>query len=259
MLDFHNHLIPGVDDGAASVDESREGLRALIADGVTEIITTPHIAASLEARGGLAAYLDVVEKGWTILKELVDTEFPQVGLHRGFEVMLDIPHPNLENPLLRLAGTKFALVEFPYMNIPPNSAYAIRELRQAGWMPIIAHPERYSNMSSNLNVIEEWRDAGAYMQVNAGSVTGQYGARAKQLVWRILQDGNADYICSDYHSRGRSSLGEALRNLERSGYESQLINLELNGRRVLEGEPPLSTGSFNGRARSGWKRLFPWA
>ena len=259
MLDFHNHLIPGVDDGAANVDEARDGVRALVADGVTQIITTPHISASLEARGGIGSYLDAVEKGWTVLKDLVETEFPQLGLHRGFEVMLDIPHPNLENPLLRLAGTRFALVEFPYMNVPPNSAYAIRELRQAGWAPIVAHPERYSNMSSNLALIEEWRDAGAFMQVNAGSLTGQYGARAKQLVWRILQDGNADYICSDYHSRGRSSLSEALAALKSKGYESQLATLKLNALAILEGEPPARIGPFNGKARPGWMKVFPWA
>ena len=258
MLDFHNHLIPGVDDGAASVDESREGLRALIADGVTEIITTPHIAASLEARGGLAAYLAAVEKGWTILKDLVDTEFPWLGIHRGFEVMLDIPHPNLENPLLRLAGTKSALVEFPYMNVPPNSTYAIRELRQAGWSPIVAHPERYSNIEARLDIIEEWRDAGAYMQVNAGSFVGAYGARAKRIAWKILEDGSADYLCSDYHSRGKSSLGAAVALMKDRGFETQVATLQQNARKLLTEEAPSRLAHFEGKPKTGWKKVFPW-
>ncbi len=259
MLDFHNHLMPGVDDGAADIAESRLGIQALVADGITEIITTPHFSASLAQRDAMEPYLERVEAAWDSLKALVEAEFPWVGIARGFEVMLDLPHPNLDNPLLRLAGTSFALVEFPYMNVPPNSTYALRELRQAGWTPIVAHPERYANMESGLAIVEEWRDAGAYMQVNAGSFLGSYGARAKRLVWTLLEEGNADYLCSDYHSRGKCSVAAAIEEMQSRGFQSQTETIKLNGRKVLKGEPPLSVEPFEGKTRSGWKKVFPWA
>ena len=259
MLDFHNHLMPGVDDGAVDLDESRAGLTVLVADGITEIITTPHISASLANRGGLEPYLEKVGRAWDSLKSLVASEFPGVRIERGFEVMLDLPHPNLDNPLLRLAGTSFALVEFPYMNVPPNSSFALRELRQAGWTPIVAHPERYSNMEPSLGVIDEWRDAGALMQVNAGSFVGSYGARAKRLAWSILEEGHADYMCSDYHSRGRCTVGAAIAEMKQRGFESQVATLQGNGRRILKSEAPSKVPPFSGKAKSRWKKVFPWS
>lgn len=92
----------------------------MAADGITGIITTPHISASL-AGGALERYLELVAQAWESLLVLATTEFPQLRINRGFEVMLDTPHPVLDNPLLRLAGTQFVLVEFPFMSIPPTA------------------------------------------------------------------------------------------------------------------------------------------
>jgi len=251
--------MPGVDDGAADIDESRAGIKAMMADGITGIITTPHIAASLVDRGVLDRYLEKIEIGWTALQELVATEFPKLKLARGFEVMLDVPHPNLESPLLRLAGTSFVLFEFPFMNIPPNSTYALRELRDAGWMPILAHPERYVNMEPNMAMVEQWRDAGAFMQVNAGSILGQYGARAKKLAWSILEAGHADYMCSDYHSRGKCAMAAAFAELRSRGMEVQAEALIWNAKRVIRGERPKGLEPSAMKQQSPWKKVFPWA
>lgn len=259
MLDFHNHLMPAVDDGAADLDESRAGIRALLADGITAIITTPHITASLGNRGGLDLYLDRIAESFDALKDLAAREFPQLRIERGFEVMLDIPQPNLDDPLLRLAGTTFALVEFPYMNIPPNSAFALRELRQSGWTPIIAHPERYSNINPDLAVMDEWRDAGAYVQINSGSLVGSYGPRAKRLAWAILEQGAADYLCSDYHSRGKCTFGAAVSEMKRRGFDLQLAALKKNGLRILADQQPVDVPPFSGKPKSGWAKVFPWA
>jgi protein-tyrosine phosphatase len=258
MLDFHNHLMPGVDDGAANVDESRAGLAALAAEGVGEIITTPHFSASLLKRGEHLRYLERVERGWEALQELVKAEFPYIRIERGFEIMLDIPQPVLGDPIYHLAGTSFVLVEFPYMNIPPNSSYALRELRQAGLTPIVAHPERYSNMEEKRGLVEEWHDAGAYMQVNCGSLVGVYGSRAKNLAWSILGSGEAEYIGSDYHSRGRCSVEAARAALKHRGLDDQIATLDLNGNRLLAGEAPYPVQSFEAAAKAGWKKVFPW-
>lgn len=255
MLDFHNHLIPGVDDGAATIDESRAGLEAMIAAGVTEIIATPHITASLAASPILARYEAQVSEAWDRLQSLVSSEFPGIPIHRGFEVMLDVPHPRLDDPLLRLAGTSFVLVEFPFMNIPPNSAYALHELVDAGLIPIIAHPERYANMESNLALIEEWRLAGAYLQINAGSLVGTYGARARTLSWMMLEEGDADYMCSDYHCRGRCLLDAARDALVERGLALQLTTLTSNAQGIVSGERPRPVAPFVRVATSRWKRM----
>lgn len=259
MLDFHNHLVPGVDDGAMNVDESRSGIEAMIADGITGIITTPHISASIVERGMLDDYLAKIEAGWVLLQALVAAEFPKLRIARGFEVMLDVPHPNLENPLLRLAGTSLVLLEFPFMNIPPNSVRALFELRDAGWTPILAHPERYVNMEGNTGMIDQWRDAGAFMQINAGSIMGQYGVRAKRLAWSILEAGQADYLCSDYHSRGKCAVGAAIAQLRKKGMDVQADTLIRNGKKVVSGEKPMRLEPFSPKQASAWKKVIPWA
>jgi protein-tyrosine phosphatase len=259
MLDFHSHLIPGVDDGAANLDESRRGLAALAADGIDTIITTPHIAASAVHRDAFDSHLEQVALAWESLAALAAGEFPEIRIARGFEVMLDLPHPKLDNGALRLAGTSFALVEFPFMSIPPNSAFALRELRQAGVRPIIAHPERYGNMDENIGVLSAWREAGAFLQINSGSLVGAYGARPKRLGWAILDSGNADYMCSDYHSRGRVTVAMAYAEMMQRGMEAQVETLKTNGRRVIDDEMPFGLEPFTAKTKTGWKKVFPWS
>jgi protein-tyrosine phosphatase len=147
MLDFHNHLMPGVDDGAANINESREGLTAFRAERVADVITTPHLRASMiDRREEFEPFMDSLETAWSALTLLATEEFPEMSIERGSEIMLDIPNPNLTDPRIRLAGTSFVLVEFPFMSIPPHSTPAVRNLVEAGWVPVIAHPERYRNM-----------------------------------------------------------------------------------------------------------------
>ena len=261
MLDFHNHLIPGVDDGAADLDESRAGLTAFRSQRVSDVITTPHVRASLlDHRPQLDTFLDGLDTAWDTLKDLATAEFPEMRLERGAEVMLDVPMPNLSEPRIRLAGTSFVLLEFPFMSIPPHSTPAIRNIVEAGWVPVIAHPERYRNMPGNHDLVEQWRDAGACIQANSGSLVGHYGTTAKTIVWELLRRGCVDYLCSDYHSRGKCTVSEAAAELERRGGMSQLQALMTgNPERLLRNEMPEPVDPLDEEATSIWKRLLPWS
>src|SRR5256714_3344730 len=165
MLDFHNHLIPGVDDGAASLEESRAALGVMQAQGFRTIITTPHIQASLLERDGASEYLRRVDVAWDRFRSLTLTEFPDLRVERGFEVLIDTPLVQVADARLRLAGTQFILVEFPWGGIPINSAMSLFNITVNGYIPIIAHPERYSGMDKDLNLAVQWRNAGAYLQI----------------------------------------------------------------------------------------------
>jgi protein-tyrosine phosphatase len=258
MLDFHSHLMPGVDDGAADIDESRSGLATMVEQGVRTIITTPHIRGSLTVRPReLDHYLGDLDKAFDALSTLATAEFPEIRLERGVEMMLDIPDPVLDDERLRLAGSRYALFEFPYMNIPPNSTLAIREVRAKGVVPVIAHPERYSNMSVNLDLVESWRDAGACIQVNCGSVVGQYGATAKRLSWRILENGWADFLSSDFHSRGRCSISAAAAALlERGGAAQHRALTVTNPQRMLRSEDLVPVDPLEEVQLGFWKKVF---
>jgi protein-tyrosine phosphatase len=258
MIDFHSHLMPGVDDGAADIDESRSGLAVMREQGITTIITTPHLSASLTDKPReLSAYLKQLDKAFDALATLAATEFLDLRVERGVELMLDTPQPAMGDERLHLAGTSFVLMEFPYMTIPPNSAMAVRQLRERGVIPIVAHPERYSNMSSNVDLIEAWKDAGAYIQVNAGSFVGQYGGTAKRLAWSILERGTADYMCSDYHSRGRCSVQACATALLEKGGAAQLRALTLtNPQRMLRNEAPIPVEPLEEVQLGFWKKVF---
>jgi len=241
LTDFHNHLIPGVDDGAQNVAESRAGLQAMFESGVRSLIATPHLNASLTLRPeALEERLGELDAGWARLTGEVGPEFPELRLARGAEVMLDTPEPDFSDERVRLAGGPFVLVEFPFMSVPPQAERVLSGIRLAGWMPILAHPERYAGLDADARSPGEWRRFGAHLQVNAGSVLGKDGDGARRVALALLERGWVDYIASDYHARGRAHLRACRARLEElGGAEQAQLLMEVNPRRVLEGEPPI--------------------
>jgi protein-tyrosine phosphatase len=259
IVDFHSHLIPAVDDGAPDVRHSLEALRAFAAQGVTTCLTTPHFDGSLtrqpEAFERRMAELDA---GWERLQRAAAGEPGLPALARGVEVMLDDPDPDLSDARLRLAGGPFVLCEFPAMRIPPNAEWAVRNIRERGWRPIIAHPERYRNHDDRLSALVRCREAGALLQLNAGAVFGQHGERAMVIARVLLEQGWADYIASDHHARGTPATARAVELLrERRGSAQAKLLTEVNPGRILTGEDPLPVPPLPPAGkRPWWARIF---
>ena len=241
MIDFHSHLLPSADDGAADLDEALAALAALHEQGVHTAIVTPHLRGSVTGqREALRARLDELDGRWEELRALAAEHFPALRLERGAEVMLDTATPDLADPRTRLAGGPYVLVEFPRMLVPAHAEQILAYVIGRGWTPVVAHPERYGNLHAELRDAEEWKRMGARLQVNAGSLLGRYGADAEGRAWRLIRLGWADYLSSDYHARGRLALAEARQALiSRGGAEQAELLLETNAARLLAGEPPL--------------------
>lgn len=255
MIDFHNHVIPGVDDGAQELEQALAALETFVSQGASVVVATPHVqgAATL---GQLDATLGPIDRAWETLTAAAAERFPNLRLERGAEVMLDVPSPDLSDPRLRLAGTPFVLVEFPFMTVPPNANQAIFDLKMAGWRPVLAHPERYHNASAALTDAEGWRRSGAVLQVNAGSLLGRYGEGPRRLAWGLVEKGWADYICSDFHARGSCHTALAVEALEQAGGAAQahLLTHE-NPSRLLAGQPPLPVGPLLRQRAPLWRRV----
>jgi protein-tyrosine phosphatase len=243
-VDLHNHTIPGVDDGAQDAADSADALAAFSAAGVTALVATPHVALSDARNDGLRVRLTEIDRGWAELETIARGS--GIAVHRGAEVRLDAADPDLSDPRLRLAGTRFALVEFPYFTVPPRSARILALLVQRGWLPIVAHPERYDGFDPDLAVVEEWRAAGAYVQVNGAAILGRYGPSARRDALALLARGWVDYLGSDYHARG---------TLRIDAYHSALVELGgsvqadllmvTNPARVLQDERPLPVAGLD--------------
>jgi protein-tyrosine phosphatase len=256
VVDFHSHVIPGVDDGARDEAESVHALRSMIDQGVACLVATPHVDGSLTMRPeALQQRLAEIDEGWAILQAVQRKYFADLVMHRGAEVMLDTPDPDLSDPRLRLAGGSFVLVEYPFMIVPPCSTGVIRGIVGSGLTPIVAHPERYHDMTPRSTLPAQWRAAGALLQVNAGSLTGRYGPHARQNALALLEHGLADFVCSDFHARGRPSLkGARALLLEMNGTEQSELLTRINPRRMLAGEQPAPVPPL--RQQAGMMRRF---
>jgi protein-tyrosine phosphatase len=256
MIDFHNHLVPGVDDGASDLEQAVAALKAMHGEGIRTVVCTPHLRGRLTARPtALAERLAEIDAAWETLTAAASAPLPGVRLERGVELMLDTPSLDLSDPRLRLAGTSSVLVEFASMTVPPRSAEAVFELVMDGWQPIVAHPERYSGIVRMLEVAKKWRDTGARLQVNGGSLLGRYGDEAKAAAWELLRRGWVDYLSSDYHARGRLAVRAGRDALEAAGGAEQArLLMEVNPQRLLAGLPPEPVPPLAQRVPV-WRRL----
>lgn len=243
LVDIHNHLVPGVDDGARDLAAVVESVERMTRQSIRRIVTTPHIDGSLTLNSArLEGRLGPVTEAWERAAQAIRDSFPEVGYHRGHEICLDVPEVDLSDPRIRMAGTSFVLVEWPRLQLPPGTVRVLTRIREQGFRPIVAHPERYAGMGAAIGVAGQWRDAGAALQVNYGSLVGRYGPDAQSNALRLLRRGWVDYLASDFH--GHPSLKvykeEAWAMLVEFGAEDVLNYLcRTNPGRVLEDEPPL--------------------
>jgi protein-tyrosine phosphatase len=256
IVDFHNHLIPGVDDGAQTLAESEEGVAAFVANGVGGFVATPHVDAELTHHATfLNARLAEIDEGWAALSAMCAVKFPEVSVYRAVELLLDVPEPDLSDDRLRINGGEFLLVEFPFMTVPPHSTNVLRRLSDTGVIPVLAHPERYRGVTS-LDIAGEWKDAGALLQVNGGSLLGRYGPQARSVAFDLLQRGWVDYLCSDYHARGEPLIRDYEDLLGQCEAAEQAHTLmRTNPERLLAGQRPLPVPPMRTRGRGVWARV----
>lgn len=236
MIDLHCHLLPGVDDGSRTVEQSVQVLEAMREGGVTAVCLTPHHSIG-RLPGGIPAAHDAAF-------EALSARAPSaVVLVRGVELMLDRPVTAelLEHPGIRMGETRYVLVEFTSAVAVPAITNALRQIAQLGLVPLLAHPERYAGCSPT--AVQQWRAAGGVMQVDATTLLTSRGRgrRAREL----LAHGLADIIAADNHGDDRM-IGTAYRYLcEQDGEHQADLLARRNpaailAERALEPVPPLA-------------------
>lgn len=228
MIDLHSHLLPAVDDGSQSVDESVEVLERFARDGVTVVALTPHLDAS-------RAHAAPVEEYREILAELQARAPAVPELMLGFEIMLDIPGADLTARHFALGDSRAALVEFPRTGVPSGATGELQRLRRSGVVPILAHPERYWGCTPER--VAEWRRAGAVIQMDAAGLLGSESMT--RIARAMLAEGLVDIIASDNHGDTRSMAAARDWLIEIGATEQAHLLTAGNPQRVLSDQPML--------------------
>jgi protein-tyrosine phosphatase len=238
MIDLHCHILPGVDDGAQTLEEALALCRLAAADGCTAMVATPH-----QRRGPW--WNDDREH----LRELADRLQGEMGealtVRLGGEVHAD---PELlaeverlpEGGILPLAGSRYLLIELDANTRPAEAIHLIHEIAVAGWYPILAHPEFIPWLAPDPELLRQLVGLGATAQVTAMSLTGDFGRRPQQDAWRMLDAGLVHFVASDSHDTRRRPPG--LRRAHqmitaRAGEETACRLTTDNPRAVLEDRP----------------------
>ena len=192
MIDIHAHVLPLIDDGSASLEQSLKILKTAVEQGVTDVIATPHL------RGEYNASPEKIKDELNAFYHKVKESGINVNLYPGQEIFIDGDYKKLfsSNSVLGLNQTKYVLLEFDYFE-DFDIAEVVYELKTMGYVPVIAHFERYSY--AGIEVAEEVKALGGLIQVNAESLVGKDKRSYLKKVKKLFNEGLVDFVASDVH------------------------------------------------------------
>ncbi|MBC8214065.1 MAG: hypothetical protein ISR90_01570 [Candidatus Marinimicrobia bacterium] len=241
MIDFHNHIIPGVDDGANDLLETKEMLLHAISQGITDVIATPHLQnprfddKQITDNDILTSYHELVD--------YIDSQKIAIKIHLSAEVFF---LPNLikltNHPFATLGNGRYLLIEFHHAIIPLSFKTEVIKLLDAGVIPIIAHPERYIQIQDDFNNAIRLHKLGSIFQIDTGSILGHYGTKVQKTAIKFLSAGLVNFVGSDAHnSRNRNfCLEPAMKKCEQYfGHDAEIL-VNDNPLRLLAGKDIIS-------------------
>lgn len=194
MIDIHTHLLFGVDDGPETIEESIEMLKFAKVQGVDAMILTPHY------RHGMFSYpYDRITENFLKLREHAERIGVKIFLGTEHHVNSMIIEYIETQRVRTLAGTQYVLAEYKHDTEFDYIAKSVQDLLRNGYVPIIAHVERYLCLHKDIDGIDWLRDMGAMMQVNANAILGMEGFKVKGFTKKLLKNGYVDFVASDSH------------------------------------------------------------
>ena len=200
-VDVHCHVLTGLDDGPATLEDAVALCRMLVEDGVTTVIATPHQLGRYD-RANLAY---MIREAVEVLQARLDVEQVPLVVKPGADVRVDeriIGMLDADEIVTLADGRRHLLLELPHeAYIDPLPL--IRLLASRGVRAILSHPERHEHVSRNPKVVAPWLAAGALLQVTAGSLVGDFGSQAEQSAWDLLSAGRVQIIATDAHDTHR--------------------------------------------------------
>ncbi len=225
--DLHSHLLPGLDDGVQTLEEALEVIEALSRIGYNRLITTPHVMADRYPNTSAA-----IRERCSALQEAVRKAGIPVELWAAAEYYLDEQFGELlgKGDLLPLDKDRHVLFELSFHHVPLALGQYLFDLQAKGFIPVLAHPERYPYYHQKLEEYQALRNAGCLFQVNILSITGHYGLDVQQAAQLLLRNNLVSYLGSDVHRLAHvRTLSAALRSghLEKTLRRHKFANTDL--------------------------------
>lgn len=190
ITDFHNHILPGLDDGAKNLDESLNLIEGFKSIGIQKIICTPHVMGDYYPNTP-----ETINKALETVQKVSDIEISASAEYMMDQTFLEIIEQKEILPLI----DNNVLVEMSYFQAPINLHEILFRLQNNAFAPILAHPERYAYYHRNFGKYEDLKERGCKLQLNMLSLSGHYGSGIQKVAFLLLEKGLLDYIASDTH------------------------------------------------------------
>ncbi|APW66237.1 hypothetical protein LPB137_10460 [Poseidonibacter parvus] len=194
--DIHSHLIPSIDDGVKTLDESISIIKEMQSLGYKKIITTPHIMSHRFPNTKETITLGYNQVKEELRKQNIDIIFEMAAEYYYDEHFIDL----IRAKDLLTFGDNYVLFEFSYTTKPFGIEQVIFELLSAGYKPVLAHPERYTYYSSDLSRYNSLKDLGLLFQINLNSLNSFYGKKPKKAAQYLVDNHLVDFVGSDIHA-----------------------------------------------------------
>ncbi len=239
LIDIHCHILPGIDDGPKTIDESFEMVQQAVEQGVGAIFATPHYIP-----GELVYEVEEVLERVRTLQEKIDEVGWECKIYPGMELYLCpelISHIDKGKVISLGKESKYLLVEFPGRELSPNLVDLLYEINIRGYIPIIAHPERNLGIVENPMIVNEILQHNVLLQVNASSLLGRNGKKSEKLAFEFVEQGLVSFVASDGHSPGRRAIHlRAAKDVLKLNLSNELFIA--NGKRVVSQKEVFKNG-----------------
>ncbi|MDG1333151.1 MAG: histidinol phosphatase [Crocinitomicaceae bacterium] len=225
-IDMHSHLIPGIDDGSRSMDETIAMLAKFESLGFKKVITTPHIMSDYYKNTP-----DIILGGLEKVREAAKQIGLKIEVDAAAEYYFDetlLERLKRKEKLLTFDGNR-VLFEFSMMSKPDQIEQLLFELLTQNYKPVLAHFERYTYYFGSVEKAKEWREKGIDIQLNLNSLTGHYGPQVRQQAERLVESGQIDFVASDCHRIEHLMIME--RNLHLPSFH-KVLDLDLKNKQL---------------------------
>ena len=215
-VDMHSHFLPGIDDGAQTMEDSMDMIRAMAEFGYKKVITTPHIMSDFYQNTP-----EIVLGGLEKVRAQAKLEGLEIEIEAAAEYYLDFDfEAKVEKGDLLTFGNNYLLFEVSYLNPPDILNQVIFKMKTNGYRPILAHPERYPFWYNNFEKYEDIKSKGVLLQLNINSLAGYYGSGARKIAEELIDKNMVDFIGTDCHRMDHVSV---MKDCLREKYLHKLI------------------------------------